>query len=159
MGKTIRRRRIENKTDYKARLTLLKSGKPRLVVRKTNKYVIVQIVEANVAQDKILVGVTSKDLLSHGWPADKSGSLKSIPAAYLTGMLLAAKAKKTIKEGVLDIGMYRNVKGSRLYAVLRGVVDGGIPIPHSKDSLPKDEDLKRNDKLTPILEKLKKEIK
>ena len=34
-----RRRRLQGKTDYKARLAMLKSGKPRLVVRKTNHYI------------------------------------------------------------------------------------------------------------------------
>ena len=37
MPKVQRRRRIEAKTDYKARFNLLKSEKPRLVVRKTNR--------------------------------------------------------------------------------------------------------------------------
>ena len=57
-----RRRRLESKTDYKSRLALLKSEKPRLVVRKTNRYIIVQIVSSEIAQDKILVGKTSKKL-------------------------------------------------------------------------------------------------
>jgi len=39
-----RRRRIASKTDYKARLSLLKSEKPRLVVRKTNRYIIAPII-------------------------------------------------------------------------------------------------------------------
>ena len=38
--KTIRKRRYEGKTDYKARFFLLKSGKPRVVFRKTNRYLL-----------------------------------------------------------------------------------------------------------------------
>src|SRR3989338_66668 len=105
MGKSIKRRRAEQKTDYKARLLFLKSGKPRLVVRKTNRYIIAQVVESSIAQDKVLFGVTSKDLLSKGWPKEKSGSLKSLPAAYLTGLMLGKMAKGKVKETILDIGM------------------------------------------------------
>ncbi|MEM4271506.1 MAG: 50S ribosomal protein L18, partial [Candidatus Pacearchaeota archaeon] len=80
--KTPRRRRLEAKTDYKARLELLKSGKPRLVVRKSNKYMTIQIVKSEIAQDKVIVGTTSRILLEKGWPKEKSGSLKSLAAAY-----------------------------------------------------------------------------
>ena len=40
------RRRREGVTDYRKRLKLVKSGKLRLVVRRTNRYVIVQLVES-----------------------------------------------------------------------------------------------------------------
>ena len=69
-----RRRRLEAKTDYKLRLGLLKSEKPRLVIRKTNSYIIAQIVETEIAQDKIVVGTTSKSLIEKGWPKEKIGS-------------------------------------------------------------------------------------
>ena len=64
MTKSIRQRRLSGKTDYKARLALLKSGKPRLVVRKTNRYMIAQIISSDVAQDKVVLGLTSKDLIA-----------------------------------------------------------------------------------------------
>ena len=63
--KTLKRRRHEARTDYRIRLALLKSEKPRLVVRKTNRYIIAQIVESDIAQDKIIVGLTSKSLLEN----------------------------------------------------------------------------------------------
>lgn len=156
--RTLRRRRLKNRTDYKARFGLLKSEKPRLVVRKTNRYIIIQLVVSDTAQDKVIASSISKDLLEKGWPKDMSGSLKSIPAAYLTGMLLANKVKKEIKEAILDIGMQRNVKGSRIFAALKGAIDSGLTIPHSSDSLPTEEDLKKNEKINPILEKLRKEL-
>lgn len=135
MTKTIKRRRREGKTDYKTRFALLKSGKPRFVVRKTNKYIIAQIVETDIAQDKVIYGITSKQLLSHGWKS-KSGSLKSLKAAYQTGYLLGQKMKGKVGELILDTGMHRNIHKSRLYAVLRGAVDAGLNIPHNKDILP-----------------------
>ena len=42
--KTIKRRRRENKTDYNLRIGLLKSKNGRIVVRRTNKYVYLQLV-------------------------------------------------------------------------------------------------------------------
>lgn len=156
MGRTIRRRRHENKTDYKARFGLLKSEKARLVVRKTNRYIIAQLVQSDIAQDKVIVSVMSKDLIAKGWPKELSGSLKSLPAAYLTGMLIASKAKA--KEAILDMGMYRNVKKSRIYAVLRGAIDGGISIPASEEAMPQEEEIIRNDKLKSAFDKVKKEI-
>ncbi|MBX4211846.1 50S ribosomal protein L18 [Candidatus Pacearchaeota archaeon] len=153
--KTIRRRRQEGKTDYKARLALLKSEKPRLVVRKTNRAIIAQIVETDGAQDKIIVGITSHSLLTHGWPKELQGSLKSLPAAYLTGLLLANMVKSKAKEAVLDIGMNRNVHKSRLYAVLQGAVDGGLNVPHDPAALPSHEMLKGNAKLSKVFESVK----
>jgi len=92
--KTLRRRRKEAKTDYKARLNLLKSNKPRLVIRKTNRYIIAQIVESNLAQDKVIADFSSQDLLEKGWPKEKAGSLKSLQAAYLTGFGLVKKRSR-----------------------------------------------------------------
>lgn len=146
IGRTVKIRRKQGKTDYKARLNLLKSGKPRVVVRKTNRYIIGQIIVSEIAQDKTVIGVSSKDLLNLGWPKEAVGGLKNLTAAYLTGYLLGVKSKK-IKEGVLDIGLQRSVKSSRVYAFLKGLVDSGFEISHSKDVFPKEDVLKKNEKL------------
>ncbi len=152
--KTIRRRRLEAKTDYKARLALLKSEKPRLVIRKTNKYIIAQIVVSEMAQDKIVAGMTSKVLLSKGAPAELAGSLKSLGAAYLTGYLLGKKVLSSgIKDAILDAGMNINVKNSRIYAALKGVVDAGIKVPHSEGVLPPMESIK-SEKIAKIFDKI-----
>ena len=65
----MKRRRKEHKTDYKLRRGLLSSNIPRIVVRRTNKYFIVQVVESKEAQDKIELGINSKNLLKYGWPS------------------------------------------------------------------------------------------
>ena len=52
-----KRRRREHKTNYTKRLILLKGKVPRLVVRKTNKYIILQIIESSHAQDKVSYSV------------------------------------------------------------------------------------------------------
>ena len=88
-----KRRRLEGKTNYTKILILLKGDYPRLVIRKTNKYIIMQIIESKHAQDKVLHSINTKELLKHGWPENKKGSLKSISAAYLGGLLLGKKAK------------------------------------------------------------------
>lgn len=134
--KTIpRRRRAEAKTDYKLRLSLLKSNKPRLVIRKTNKYLIAQIIESDIAQDKVICGITSKALLSKD--GDNAGKLKNRESAYQTGLLLGNKAlEKGVKTAILDMGMHRNVQKSRIFALLNGAVDAGLNIPHSKEAFP-----------------------
>ncbi|MCH7568261.1 MAG: 50S ribosomal protein L18 [Nanoarchaeota archaeon] len=158
IGRTIRRRRKEGKTDYKARLGFLKSGKPRAIVRKTNRYIIGQIVISDIAQDKVIVSVNSKDLLSHGWPSELKGSLKNLSACYLTGFLLGKKSKD-IKEAIFDIGLHRNVKKSRLYAFLKGLIDSGIELPYNKEALPSDEEIKKNEKTADLIEKIKGGLK
>jgi len=139
--KTLKKRRRERKTDYNARLKLLKSSLPRIVIRKTNRYIIAQHVKSKKAQDSVVIGVNSKELLKYGW--EKSGNLKSIPACYLTGMLLGKKIKeKKENKAVLDIGLIRNVKKGRIYAVLKGLVDSGIEIKHKEGIFPDEKRIK-----------------
>jgi large subunit ribosomal protein L18 len=139
--KTIqKRRRRENITDYLTRLKMLKSGKPRLVFRKTNKYIISQYVISEEAKDKIIFGITSKKLLEYGWPESFKGSLKSIPASYLTGYLMAKKIKeKKLETPIVDFGMLRKLHKSKLFAFLKGIIDGGIEINCKKEAFPEEE--------------------
>ncbi|MEM4152941.1 MAG: 50S ribosomal protein L18 [Candidatus Pacearchaeota archaeon] len=119
------KRRLECKTDYKRRLKLLKSEKPRLVIRKTNKYIIVQVVKSIESKDFTIIYVNSKELSKFNW----NYGFKNLPAAYLTGYLVAKKAlKENIREVVVDIGLQRSTKGSRIYAAVKGAIDGGLKI-------------------------------
>jgi len=155
--KTLKKRKNQRKTDYKRRLLLLKSGKPRIVARKTNKYITLSYVESKEAKDKIIHATTSKDLLKHGWDKEKSGSLKSITASYLTGLLLANKIKG--KEAIFDTGLNRNVKKSRIYAALKGLVDGGVKINCDKKIFPEEDRIKgKNLKNKINFEKIKQKI-
>ncbi len=127
------RRRREGKTNYRKRLRLLLSRKPRLVVRITNRRVIAQIVEYHPDGDKVLVGVDSSMLTKYGW----KGDLNNTPAAYLTGLLVGKKAlEKGIREAILDIGLHTPTRGGRVFAVLKGAVDAGLDVPHSEEVLP-----------------------
>jgi large subunit ribosomal protein L18 len=130
------KRRKEGKTDYKARLKLMGQNKYRFVVRLSNKHIIAQVVTTKTEGDETLVAVNSKELEKLGW---KAGG-KNISAAYLTGFLAGKKALKDgIQEATLDIGLKTSLKGSKLYAVLKGAVDSGLEIPHNESVLPADE--------------------
>ena len=130
-----KRRRLF-KTDYKKRLRLLLSKKPRLVVRKSLKYMTAQIVEFSEKGDKTLVAATSKDLKKLGW----SFACDNLPAAYLTGLLVGKKALgKGIQEAILDSGFYPSTKGSRIYAVVKGAIDAGMKVPVSEEVLPSED--------------------
>lgn len=128
------RRKRAGKTNYKTRLGLVKSGVPRLVIRKSAKHVRVQLVEFKPASDKVLFSASSEELKKFGW----KGSTNSTPAAYLTGLLLAFKVKKPV-ECVADIGMNVSVKGCLLYAALKGAADGGLKIPFSEEVIPSED--------------------
>jgi large subunit ribosomal protein L18 len=129
------RRRREGKTDYQARKALVLSGKPRLVARNSLKNVSVQIVVAKPVGDVVLAAAHSRELKKYGWKAPTG----NVPAAYLTGFLCGLKAKaKGVSEAILDIGLVAPTKGSKLFAVLSGVVDAGVPVPHDEAKIVKE---------------------
>jgi large subunit ribosomal protein L18 len=138
--KTIRfRRKRQGKTNYKKRLNLLLSGKPRLVVRPSLKGITVQIISAEKIGDKVLAASHSNELKKLGWKFNTGNT----PSAYLTGLLTAKKAvKKGIKEAILDIGLRKPVKGGRIFATLKGTVDAGLKVPFSDSILPSEERIK-----------------
>ena len=139
--KTVKKRRKQSKTDYLGRLKLLKSGKPRLIFRRTNKYIITQYITSKQAQDKIVLGFTSKDLMKNGW-AKESGSLKSIPASYLTGYLIGNQIiKKGLETPIVDFGMVRVLHKTNTYAFLKGLIDSGVKIKCEK-GFPNEEKIK-----------------
>ncbi len=132
------RRRREGRTDYKSRLGLVRSGKHRAVVRISNMYVYVQIVESRPSGDGVLASASSRELAGLGW---KAGA-KNLPAAYLTGILAGRRAvAKGLKEVILDMGLRSSTKGSRVYAGMKGLIDGGLQIPHSEKVLPSSDRL------------------
>ncbi len=139
-----KKRRLQGKTNYTKRLILLKGKCLRLVVRKSNKYILLQIVESVHAQDKVLAGVSTRDLLKYQWPEEKKGSLKSLGAAYLGGLLIGKKISGKIKSRViLDSGLIPSTKGSRVYAVVKGVEDAGVNIVYDEKVIPGIEKIKK----------------
>jgi len=127
------RRKREGKTDYRKRLTLLKSRQIRLVIRKTNTQLIAQLVEYVPAGDIIVAQAKSTDLKKMGWEVNNG----NIPEAYLVGLLIAKRAEaKNIKKAIVDTGLHTHIVGSKIYAVVKGCVDGGIEIPVSEEAFP-----------------------
>jgi large subunit ribosomal protein L18 len=149
------RRRREGRTDYRLRLKLLHSGKPRLVVRKSSNNLTCQIIQHSHLGDKTLVSADSRELVELGWKAHRG----NIPSAYLTGLLCGVRAKKErISEAVLDIGLYESTKGSRLYSALKGTLDAGVKISFSQDILPSEERVMGGKILEKDFETLRKRI-
>jgi large subunit ribosomal protein L18 len=133
------RRRREGKTDYRARKAFLLSGKPRLVSRSSINNIQAQIVIAKPAGDEVLVSAHSRELVEYGWKAPRG----SLPAAYLTGFLCGLKAKaKGVDEAIFDIGLHPPSKGARVFAVLNGVLEAKVEVPHSEEKLPGEDRLK-----------------
>ena len=129
------KRRSNGKTNYKKRLALVKSGKPRLVVRKTNTRIIVQIIAYERPGDKVIASATSVELKKYGWAGNKN-----IPSAYLTGLLCGMRAKEAKAEGaVLDIGFRTPVHMSVPFAALKGALDAGLNVPFEETALPKED--------------------
>ena len=127
------RRRREYKTDYRYRLKLLKSRSTRAVVRKSLKHTTVQFVDFTLQGDMILASASSIELRKLGW----EGSTSNLPAAYLTGFLAGKRAlAKKVDSAVLDLGLNSPVRGSKIFASLRGILDAGISIPHGEEIFP-----------------------
>lgn len=87
-------RRRNGRTDYRQRHKLItqdknkyQSPKYRLCVRFSNRYVLIQVIYAEISGDKILCAASSKELIKHGLKV----GLKNYSAAYLTGLLLARR--------------------------------------------------------------------
>lgn len=134
---TLKLKRKRNvKTNYRKRLILLKSKKPRLVIRKSLNNVILQLIQYHKDGDRIIVSAHSRELKKLGWPFH----LGNIPSAYLTGYLLGKKSK--VKDAVLDLGLQRSVKGSIIYSALKGAIDAGLSIPCNKDIFPLEDRIK-----------------
>lgn len=130
------RRRREGKTDYYQRQRLIVSGKNRMVIRKTNRHIIIQLVSATMEGDYTLVHVNSRELRDLGY----TGYLGNTPAAYLAGMLFAVRAMNAgYTEAIADIGLQVASTGARVFAAVKGAVEAGFEIPVGESILPDDD--------------------
>ena len=133
------RRKLSGRTDYRKRLKLLVSGAPRLVVRKTNKNIIVQLVKYADVGDNVVVTASSIELKKLGW----THATGNLPAAYLTGLIAGKKASSLkLKNAIVDLGLQTPSHGSRLYAAIKGVIDAGVDVPCSDEALPSEDRLR-----------------
>ena len=145
------RRKRDGFTNYRRRLKILASNKPRLVVRKSLKNIQANIVEYNKNGDIVRVTCHSAILKKLGW----NYGTGNLPAAYLVGFMLGAKAKAAnFNDAVFDIGINKSIKGSRVYAVLAGALDAGLKVPYGENILP-DKDRLSGKHIADYAQKLK----
>ena len=150
------RRRRECKTDYYFRKRIISqdkrkfnSPKYRLVVRISKHNIICQFVNTNIEGDKVINASYSTKLSKFGILF----GLTNFPSAYACGISLS---KSILKEksynfpirlyknqsishktkASLDIGLTRATTGHKVFACMKGVIDGGIIIPHSEKKYP-----------------------
>lgn len=117
------KRRRQGVTNYKKRLALVKSGLDRVVVRQSGRRVLGQIVRYDAKGDAVVASADSAELAKqYGWPSRSNRA-----TAYLTGLLLAKKAKRE-GELVLDTGLSSPVRDSIPFVFAKGCIDGGLKI-------------------------------
>jgi len=130
------------------------SPKYRLIVRFSNKDITCQIAFATADGDRILAYAYAHELKHFGIEV----GLTNYAAAYATGLLVARRALKNLHlddkylgveeadgaeflvspldDGpnplfvLLDVGLARTTTGARVFAAMKGAVDGGLEIPH-----------------------------
>jgi len=125
-------KRIRNdKTNYRKRSAILIGRQLFVTVKVSDQNVSAQMLRPTPTGDIVLASTHSRELAQHGW----KGAFNNLPACYLTGLLLGKKAiQKEIKAAVLYIG--KNHFTSRVAACMNGIVDAGVRMPISEESLP-----------------------
>jgi large subunit ribosomal protein L18 len=124
----------QHKTNYRKRSAVLIGRRPFISTKISSQNISAQFLKPNLTGDVVIASVHSRELIQYGW----KGSMNSMPACYLTGLLLG---KKSLEKGAANAVLYTGNAPftTRVAACLKGIVDSGIDIPVSKKSLP-DED-------------------
>ncbi|MBT4334636.1 50S ribosomal protein L18 [archaeon] len=151
------RRKRQKKTDYKKRLKQVVSDRVRIVIRQSTNSMIIQAVKFNESGDETLKYITTADLKKYGW----TENLGNTSSAYLTGLLFGKLAKDVAKDGIIDLGLRRLVKKSRIAAAIKGIIDSGLDVPASESIFPGDEKVtgKTNKKdISAHFEEVKKKV-
>ena len=149
------RRRREGKTNFTKRLALIKSGQPRMVVRKSNCDVLVQFIHFDPKGDKTFVSVSGKQLAKEfKWP-----HARNTWTAYLVGFKAARMAKsKGVEKFVLDTGRYTPSKGSLMFAALKGAADSGMKVDFDSEKVLEDKINNPPEKVKTVFQQIKKQL-
>jgi large subunit ribosomal protein L18 len=124
----------DDKTNYRKRAAILIGRHSFVTVKVSDQNVAAQVLKPTPIGDVVIASAHSRELEKQGW----KGTLNNLPACYLTGMLVARKAiEKGVKNAVLYIG--KDHFTSRVAACMKGIVDGGVLMPVSEESLPEQE--------------------
>lgn len=124
----------QRKTNYRKRSGILIGRRPFIITKISGQNISAQALKPTLTGDIVIASAHSRELIRHGW----KGSMNSMPACYLTGLLLG---KKSIQKGATNAVLYtgNNPFTTKVAACLKGIVDSGINIPVSKESLPSDD--------------------
>jgi large subunit ribosomal protein L18 len=124
----------QRKTNYRKRSGILIGRRPFIITKISGQNISAQSLRPTLTGDIVIASAHSRELIRHGW----KGSMNSMPACYLTGLLLG---KKSIQKGATNAILYtgNNPFTTKVAACLKGIVDSGINIPVSKESLPGDD--------------------
>eukprot|EP00092_Neocalanus_flemingeri_P028794 GFUD01031259.1.p2 GENE.GFUD01031259.1~~GFUD01031259.1.p2 ORF type:complete len:297 (-),score=72.07 GFUD01031259.1:68-958(-) len=134
--------------------------KYRMIVRSSNTNICCQIAYARLEGDIVICAAYSHELPRYGVKV----GLTNYAASYCTGLLLARRILQkfsldSVYEGnkeingemycvednddgpgafraCLDVGLARTSTGAKVFAALKGAVDGGLDIPHSEKRFP-----------------------
>jgi len=134
--------------------------KYRLIVRSSNTDISCQIAYARLEGDIVICAAYSHELPRYGVKV----GLTNYAAAYCTGLLLARRILQKFSldsvykgndnidgtmycvededgapgafRACLDVGLARTSTGAKVFAALKGAVDGGLDIPHSERRFP-----------------------
>jgi large subunit ribosomal protein L18 len=124
----------QHKTNYRKRSAILIGRRPFITTKISSQNILAQTLKPTLTGDVVIASAHSRELIQYGW----KGSMNSMPACYLTGLLLGNKCmKKGAANAVLYTGNDRFT--SRVAACLKGIVDSGINIPVSRESLPEED--------------------
>lgn len=136
------------------------SPKYRFVVRLSNRDVTAQVVYSELEGDRVMAAAYAHELPRYGV---KTG-LTNYAGCYATGLLCARRLLHKLKlddkyvgveeatgemfnveeiedgprpfTAYLDVGLGLTTTGSRIFAVMKGAVDGGLNIPHNEKRFP-----------------------
>lgn len=121
----------QNKTNYRKRSAILIGRRSFITTKISSQNISAQTLKPTLTGDVVIASAHSRELIHHGW----KGAMNNMPACYLTGLLLG---KKSIEKGATNAVLYtgNHPFTTRIAACLKGIVDSGINIPVSKESLP-----------------------
>lgn len=136
------------------------SPKYRLVVRFSNKDICAQIIYSRINGDYVMAAAYGRELPRYGVKV----GLTNYSSAYAVGLLLARRLLSQLKladrytglaeatgeifnvqelpdgprpfTALLDVGLVRTTTGHRVFAVMKGAIDGGLHIPHTEKRFP-----------------------
>ena len=143
-------------TDYRKRLSLLRSESTRLIIRPTGKGIVVQVADFAQEGDIILATVNANILKK---TLGISGNNSQI--SYISGYYLGMKAlSKGVEYAVVDTGRFKLTRGGRISCAIKGAVDAGLEINVSEEIFPPKDRIQGKHLKNPVdVEAIKKSIK